>query len=106
MDILTASTNVSTSPATDRRDNPAEAVEQGLLPMLHRIALLVPGLALLTLWLRSRVGGREEREDGYSVVEWIMIIGVMVVIVGALAAIIVPKLRDAANGIDLTTPQG
>lgn len=64
----------------------------------------------LELLLRSRIdrarelAGRGDR--GASAIEWVIITGVLIIIVGAVALIISNKLKQAATSLDPTPKLG
>lgn len=51
-------------------------------------------------------GDRDWRDRGASVVEWVIISALVVGIAVAVGAILLAKLRDKANSIDLNTNNG
>lgn len=53
----------------------------------------------------ARLRSEGRREDGASVVEWVLITAISLAIVLAVGALIQSKLMDKVNEIDFTTPQ-
>jgi Flp pilus assembly pilin Flp len=52
-------------------------------------------------WLRARLGALDDREAGLTSVEYVVLGAILVVGVATVAAILVAKLTDKANGINL-----
>jgi hypothetical protein len=60
-----------------------------------------PEVAILTTYLRARMGVARRNEQGQSAVEWIIIIGVAASIALAVGAILYAKVKDKADNINL-----
>lgn len=52
-------------------------------------------------WLRSRLGGLGDREAGLTTVEYVVMGAILVVGVATVATILVAKLTNKANSINL-----
>ena len=60
----------------------------------------------LAIMLRGRIAKAQRLERGASAVEWVVISAILIAIAAAIGLILMNKLRDKANGLDLNQEPG
>jgi NADH:ubiquinone oxidoreductase subunit 6 (subunit J) len=72
---------------------------------LQRVAFYVPAVAILAMWAARafdlNAENRDDREEGASVLEWVLIVAITAVLVVGIGVILTMKFTDKANSINL-----
>jgi len=97
---------------TDRADSGrrTDRAVDALAEVTGRLLAVIPAMAVvgvlgLRVWDRGRArvhAGDSQR--GASVLEWVLILAVVITIVAAVAVVVMTKLVDKSNELDLSTP--
>lgn len=96
--------------ATTTTGKRADRVVDAVSAATGRLGAVVPLVALVgVLGLQVLDRGRArlhagDPQRGASVVEWVLILGVVITIVAAVAVVVRTKLIDKSNQLDLSTP--
>ena len=110
-----ATTSTTLNDPILRPDEVTEHAATRALPVWQRglLLALLPELALGLLLvgayrqhLHERMSEHDDRERGFSTVEWVLIVSIVVAMATTVGLVILNKVKAKANGITTDTPAG